>query len=344
MEITMQRVIIITMYLIADVQCDAKTLHVSSRSQAPYPREQCGVDLSSCGKSPLLHMASKIDKKFPSRFLRISLLETFPARRHHVLRQRLVFVQELVECAHDIGRCGGLWPLRHLGRVTCKRRNQCKFCLFICDFGCEVKTLRLPCKAFGWSIRFLIGHLCSCSFQDLGWHRLKSESMKSHRRRCLCMSHCHQVMMLLFTIFCHLAVLGDSRVKHSQGSTEMDDFHEWYWFADDSLMSLSAFLMRFLTSRGTATPKIFGPLISILVWIRWFFSKNLKISYDTWTYIYIYMMYEKYAALFYRRIFQEFPGWCSFSDTAQALGTGHGLGSGGHKEDSKEFLIASINI
>lgn len=56
------------------------------------------------------------------------------------------------------------------------------------------------------------------------------------------------------------------------------------------------------------------------------------------------MMYEKYAALFYRRIFQEFPGWCNFSDTAQALGTGHGLGSGGHKEDSKEFLIASINI
>ena len=159
-------------------------------------------------------------------------------------------------------------------------------------FWCEVKTLRLPCKAFGWSIRFLIGHLCSCSFQDLGWHRLKSESMKSHRRRCLCMSHCHQVMMLLFTIFCHLAVLGDSRVKHSQGSTEMDDFHEWYWFADDSLMSLSAFLMRFLTSRGTATPKIFGPLISILVWIRWFFSKNLKISYDTWTYIYIYDVWE----------------------------------------------------
>ena len=55
-------------------------------------------------------MVSKIHEKLPSRFLRISLLQTFPARRHHVLRQRLVFVQELVECAHDIGHCGGSWP------------------------------------------------------------------------------------------------------------------------------------------------------------------------------------------------------------------------------------------
>ena len=70
----------------------------------------------------------------------------------------------------------------------------------------------------------------------------------------------------------------------------------------------------------------------------------LKKTQNIMCYIYIYMMYEKYAALFYRRIVQEFPGWCNFSDTAQALGTGHGLGSGGHKEDSIEFLVASINI